>query len=130
MAHGGTTWCADSFAARLGRLIEQLRERRGPLSYRRIAQDISALGGPTISAAYLQQLVTGKRGDPKISYVQAFARYFDVPVTYFFDEQTSAQADSPGRIIALRAESLSTEGRRQIMGLLDYVWRAERGRRH
>lgn len=130
MAKQGAT--AEPFAARLARLVEQLRQQRGPLSYKTIAEGITALGGPRISGAYLQQLVTGKRDDPKMSYIQAFANYFDVPVTYFFDARACPEpSESPARLIAMRAESLSAEGRSQIMGLLDYVWRAERrAKRH
>lgn len=119
----------SSFAAKLAHLIEQVRCAAGPLSYKTIAAGITELGGPQVSAAYLQQLATGRRDNPKISYVQVFAEYFNVPVSYFFDNPEATRTDSDARVMAMRAESLSDEGRQQVMGLLDYVWRYEQSRR-
>jgi len=67
---------------------------------------------------------TRKRVNPKIHYVEALAKLFGVPVTYFFDEETPADADSAAgeaKLMALRARELSPRGRRQVMDLLELV---------
>jgi transcriptional regulator with XRE-family HTH domain len=83
-----------------------------------------------MSPAYLQQLATGKRINPKIHYVEALARLFGVPVAHFFDEEQSAEAQfCDSKLLAIRAQQLSPQGRRQVMNLLDLVERYERAER-
>jgi transcriptional regulator with XRE-family HTH domain len=120
-----------TFAERLSALIEAARvDGRAPHSYREISAAVERAGGPAMSPAYLQQLATGKRVNPKIHYVEALARLFGVPVTYFFDAE--AAGASPGgevQLMAMRAQELSPQGRRQVMDLLDLVERYERAER-
>lgn len=126
-----------TFAQKLSTLIEGARASGGvPHSYRELSSAIDEAGGPAMSPAYIQQLATGKRINPKIHYVEALAKLFDVPVAYFFDDQVAEEvdrgetrrADSEGeaRLMAMRAQELSPEGRRQIMDLLELVERYER----
>jgi len=122
-----------TFAERLSALIESARAGGlAPHSYREISAAIDRAGGPAMSPAYLQQLATGKRVNPKIHYVEALARLFGVPVTYFFDEETIVDADGAAgeaKLMAMRARELSPRGRRQVMDLLDLVERYERAER-
>jgi transcriptional regulator with XRE-family HTH domain len=120
-----------TFAERLSALIEAARvDGRAPHSYREISAAVERAGGPAMSPAYLQQLATGKRVNPKIHYVEALARLFGVPVTYFFDAE--AAGPSPAgevQLMAMRAQELSPQGRRQVMDLLELVERYERAER-
>ena len=122
-----------TFAERLSALIESARAGGlAPHSYREISAAVERAGGPAMSPAYLQQLATGKRVNPKIPYVEALARLFGVPVTYFFAEETTADADGAAgeaKLMAMRAQELSPQGRRQVMDLLELVERYERAER-
>lgn len=125
-----------TFAEKLSALIEGSRaNEEAPHSYREMSAAIERAGGPAMSPAYIQQLATGKRVNPKIHYVEALARLFGVPVTHFFDDTTfddeepaEAQAGE-AKLMAMRAQELSPEGRRQVMDLLDLVERYERAER-
>ncbi len=120
-----------TFAERLSALIESARAGGlAPHSYREISAAVERAGGPAMSPAYIQQLATGKRVNPKIHYVNALAKLFGVPVTYFFDEEPIAdEPSSEAKLMAMRAQELSPQGRRQVMDLLELVERYERAER-
>ena len=126
-----------TFAEKLSALIDGLRaDDEAPHSYREMSSAIDKAGGPAMSPAYIQQLATGKRVNPKIHYVEALARLFGVPVTHFFDDKEPAEIQaftgthpSDAKLMAMRAQELSPEGRRQVMDLLDLVERYERAER-
>jgi transcriptional regulator with XRE-family HTH domain len=122
-----------TFAERLSALIDAARAGgHVPHSYRELSAAIERAGGPAMSPAYLQQLATGKRINPKIHYVEALAKLFGVPVTYFFDDEPAEAANGPAgeaKLMAMRAQELSPQGRRQVMDLLDLVERYERAER-
>lgn len=119
----------QTFAEKLSALIDSVRANEGaPHSYRELSAAIDRAGGPAMSPAYLQQLATGKRINPKIHYVEALAKLFGVPVTYFFDEQ-EPQPAGEAKLMAMRAQELSPQGRRQVMDLLELVERYERTER-
>jgi transcriptional regulator with XRE-family HTH domain len=110
---------------------------RGEYTYREAAAGIRARGGPpTLSAAYLWQLRTGQSADPRMSYLEAIARFFDVPVGFFFDRDASGQIgtdvellsairDPDTRELVLRARELSTEAKAGLLGLVDLLRRLE-----
>ncbi|MBE1580357.1 helix-turn-helix domain-containing protein [Amycolatopsis roodepoortensis] len=119
----------QTFAQKLSALIDSARANEGaPHSYRELSAAIDRAGGPTMSPAYLQQLATGKRVNPKIHYVEALAKLFGVPITYFFEDQ-EAQPVGEAKLMAMRAQELSPQGRRQVMDLLELVERYERAER-
>ncbi|MFD8499144.1 XRE family transcriptional regulator [Amycolatopsis sp. NPDC059657] len=123
----------QTFATKLSALIDAARANgEAPHSYREMSSAIEAAGGPAMSSAYIQQLATGKRINPKIHYVEALAKLFSVPVTYFFDgvQAEPEPARGEAKLMAMRAQELSPEGRRQVMDLLDLVERYERAERH
>ena len=79
-----------SFAGKLAYLIETVHPPdRGPYSYREIAAGIADHPG-AMTAAHINQLVSGKQPHPRIHYVEALASFFGVPVTYFFDDHAAA----------------------------------------
>jgi len=122
-----------TFAERLSVLIDAARAGgHAPHSYREMSAAIDRAGGPAMSPAYLQQLASGKRINPKIHYVEALAKLFGVPVTYFFEgepPESAEVADGEAKLMAMRAQELSPQGRRQVMDLLELVERYERAER-
>ncbi|MBA0127263.1 helix-turn-helix transcriptional regulator [Haloechinothrix sp. YIM 98757] len=102
----------------------------------------------TISPSYIWQLRTGAKDNPTYRHLRGLAEFFGVPVSYFFDDEVSDRVDArlaeiraerrrvselvsddQARVMALRAGELSPEGRRQVMDLLDVVYRLERSER-
>src|SRR6478672_10089603 len=81
----------QSFAAKLAYLIETVHPPdRGPYSYREIAAGIADHPG-ALTAAHINQLVSGKQPQPRIHYVEALASFFGVPGTHFFDDDAAAR---------------------------------------
>lgn len=70
-----------AFAEQLNSLFAQSRHRTTNMM---VAQAL-AEQGCTLSAPYLSQLRNGVRTRPADRYVQALARYFDVPLSHFYD---------------------------------------------
>ncbi len=134
-----------TFQTKLRHLMQTMTKPSGETySYRELAAAIKARGFDGPSAAYLNQLATGARSDPKISHVLGIAAAFGVPGAYFFDDEVSRRVDEQltalheqqrrewelrltddARLIAYRAGELSDRGRRQVMDLLDVVYRLE-----
>ncbi|MGH3823721.1 MAG: XRE family transcriptional regulator [Pseudonocardiaceae bacterium] len=120
----------QSFAGKLAYLIETVHPPdRGPYSYREIAAGIADHPG-AMTAAHINQLVSGKQPHPRIHYVEALASFFGVPVTYFFDDdaaeriaeqitQLSAWRDQEARHIAERVVELDQRDRNTVTNLID-----------
>lgn len=104
---------------------------RGEYSYREAAQAINNAGsGTTISASYLWQLRRGDKDNPTIRHVEALAKFFGVPPSYFLDdtaadeitaqlELLAAMRDSEVREIALRASDLSDAALKMIKNVIE-----------
>ncbi|MGH6918750.1 MAG: helix-turn-helix domain-containing protein [Geminicoccaceae bacterium] len=104
---------------------------RGEYTYREVAQAINdADAGTTISASYLWQLRRGDKDNPTIRHVEALARFFGVPPSYFLDdaaageitaqlELLAAMRDGGVREIALRASDLSDAALKMIKGVIE-----------
>src|ERR1700743_1624301 len=85
---------SPSLAAQLEHLLATVHPRdRGPYTYEEVAEGIRAQGGPTISAQYLNQLHRGRRDTPTKPHLEALARFFGVPVAYFFDAAEARRTD-------------------------------------
>lgn len=127
------------------RIDALFRVVRGPdreqYSNDEVARACRAATGESFSATYLWQLRTGRRDNPTKRHLEALARFFQVPVTYFFDgEQGAAVAqelellgalrDAGVRSVALRAVNLSAEGVGTISDMIDVIARRERGAGH
>jgi ESX-1-secreted protein regulator len=120
----------QSFAGKLAYLIETVHPPdRGPYSYREIAAGIADHPG-AMTAAHINQLVSGKQPHPRIHYVEALASFFGVPVTYFFDDDAAAQIadqitqlsawrDTEARHIAERVVELNPRDRNTVTNLID-----------
>lgn len=92
--------------------------------------------GVYLSGAYLSQLRTGKRNNPSARHLAAIARFFEVPVDYFFDPEVTARIDEQLELlgtmrdsaiskIALRAKGLSAGGLSGVAGMVEYIRQQE-----
>ena len=138
-----------TLADKLNQLFAQVTERDGrEYSNEHVASAIRATTGVKISQSYIWQLRKGKKDNPTLKHLQALAGFFGVPAAYFFDDEVtdrvSAQlaaleaerqrraidADREDvRLVAMRAGELSAERRKQVMDLLDVVYKLEQAER-
>lgn len=88
-------------AERLNVLFANVPRRGGPQLYsnEQAAEDLAAAGVP-VTSGYLRQLRSGKRRNPTARLLGSIANLFDVPITYFFD-------DEQARNIATQLEQLA-----------------------
>ncbi|MGW2812622.1 helix-turn-helix domain-containing protein [Streptomyces sp. NPDC001415] len=134
-----------SLADKLNRLFESIRPPDGhEYSNEQVADGISRQGLTTISQSYVWQLRKGKKTNPTISHLQALADFFGVPVAYFFDDEAAGEVEGKlkaleaqqaqmkeamgggdVKLMAMRAGELSPERRKQVMDLLDVVYKLE-----
>ncbi|MEG8279523.1 helix-turn-helix domain-containing protein [Streptomyces sp. AHA2] len=137
-----------SFADKLNRLFETVRpDTTHEYSNEQVASAIRETG-VSISQSYIWQLRKGRKTNPTLRHLQALADFFGVPTAYFVDdvagarieEQLSALASEQARLreaaqgsdvklMAMRAGQLSQEHRKQVMDLLDIVYRLEQAER-
>ncbi len=114
------------------------RPNREQYSHEEVARACREATGDSFSATYLWQLRTGRRGNPTKRHLEALARFFDVPVVYFFDDEQGdviakqlelldALRDAEVRSVALRAVNLSPEGMGTISDMIDVIARREKG---
>ena len=105
-------------------------------TYQEVADELAATGGPSVGAAYLYMLRTGRRTSPRIELVSSLARYFRVPVAYLLGEEGSDQIsdelellvalrDNDVRQLALRSQGLSADSRKAIAAMIEQLRRAE-----
>lgn len=138
-----------SLAEKINRLFESIRPPSGhEYSNEQVAEGVCRRGLTTISQSYIWQLRKGKKTNPTISHLQALADFFGVPVAYFFDDEAAGEVDGKlkaleaqqarmkeavgsgdVKLMAMRAGELSPERRKQVMDLLDVVYRLERAER-
>ncbi len=140
---GGTTISqiepkgTQSLADKLDRLFRTIHPRqRGEYSYKEVADEIAARGGPTISATYLWELRTGRKDNPTLKHVEALAQFFGVPPAYFLDQDAAlrideelallgALRDASVRHMALRAAGLSRASLGTITEMIERVRQLE-----
>lgn len=136
------------FAEKLNYLFETVTTAESrEYSNEQVASAITMDGVP-ISQSYIWQLRKGIKVNPTLRHVQALADFFGVPPAYFFDEAVTDQVGerlaelraeqrrlaeiaegSEAQMMALRAGELSGKRRRQVMELLDVVYRLEQAER-
>ncbi|MFI9226889.1 helix-turn-helix domain-containing protein [Streptomyces rimosus] len=134
-----------SLSAKLNRLFASVRpDPAHEYSNESVAAAIRDTG-VSISQSYIWQLRKGKKTNPTLRHLQALARFFGVPTAYFVDDTAGAALDgrlsalvaeqarigealqgSEVRLLVLRAGQLSQARRKQVMDLLDVVYRLER----
>ncbi|HEY2698551.1 MAG TPA: helix-turn-helix domain-containing protein [Pseudonocardiaceae bacterium] len=129
-----------TLAQRLDHLFDTVRRPDGQeYTNEHVAGAVSAKG-VTISQSYIWQLRKQKKDNPTLKHLQALADFFGVPPAYFFDDAVAGQIDTQiealrterensgapeVRMMAMRAGELSPDRRRQVMELLDVVYKLE-----
>ena len=140
----------QTLAARLNHLFATVRRPDGKeFSNEQVAAAILATKQvKTLSQSYIWQLRNGVKDNPTVSHLRGLAKFFDVPVSYFFDDEDAERVDrklaeiqaererlaeltgsSELQLLAMRAGELSPERRQQVMDLLDVVYRLEKAER-
>ncbi|MDI5977986.1 XRE family transcriptional regulator [Amycolatopsis magusensis] len=103
----------------------------------------------TLSQSYIWQLRNGVKDNPTYAHLRGLAAFFEVPVSYFVDDDVTDRIDeklaklraerermaelagnSEARLIAMRAGELSPQGRRQVIELLNVVHELEKVQRN
>ena len=112
------------------------RPNREQYSHEEVARACREASGESFSATYLWQLRTGRRDNPTKRHLEVLAQFFQVPVSYFFDdakgaavarelELLTALRDAGVRDIALRAVNLSPESVGAVRDIIDVLARRE-----
>ncbi|WP_344441565.1 XRE family transcriptional regulator [Kitasatospora nipponensis] len=124
-------------ADRIERLFQAVRKpNREPYSNEEVARACREATGESFSSVYLWQLRTGKRTNPTKRHLEALADFFQVPATYFFEDESGTQIgdelklvgalrDAGVRNVALRAATLSPQGLTTIADLIEAIARRE-----
>ena len=136
------------FADKLNHLFAVTKSPEGDEYSNDFAADSITAAGTKISGTYIWQLRKRKRDNPTIKHVEGLAKFFGVPVNYFFDddvtdrvnqqlrelaaERESLKAnagDQEAQRIAMRAGELTPDRRQLVMDLLDVVYRDQQAAR-
>ncbi len=137
-----------TLAERLDHLFATVRRPDGQEYTNEYVANAVTAKGVTISQSYIWQLRKQKKDNPTLKHLQALADFFGVPPAYFFDDAVAGQIDeqiealraererlseagsgTEARLMAMRAGELSPDRRRQVMELLDVVYRLEQAER-
>lgn len=128
-----------TFADKLNALFESKPDpvRGTPYTTAAVAQGVSAAGGQ-LSAPYLSQLRTGRNAKVSVDVVVGLAKWFNVRVDYFVEDEeyaqmvqsqdSSATAEIPDDDvveIAYRSAELSPASRARILALTEKLRKAE-----
>jgi transcriptional regulator with XRE-family HTH domain len=128
---------AASLAEKIDALFRVVRRPdREAFTHEEVARACREATGESFSTTYLWQLRTGRRDNPTKRHLEALARFFQIPVAYFFDDEQGARIsaelellgalrDAGVRSVALRAVNLSPEGMGTISDMIDLIARRE-----
>ena len=88
---------------------------------------VEANSGGVITAGYVSLLRNGDRTNPSAEVIEVLARLLDVDSAEFFvQEKNEPDQDSPVQNqIALRAKQLDSEGRKAVLGMIEYILKKE-----
>jgi transcriptional regulator with XRE-family HTH domain len=136
------------FADKLNHLFAVTKSPEGDEYSNDFAADSITAAGTKISGTYVWQLRKRKRDNPTIKHVEGLAKFFGVPVNYFFDDDVTDRVDQQLRElaaererlkanvgdqeaqrIAMRAGELTPDRRQLVMDLLDVVYRDQQAAR-
>ncbi|HWD78717.1 MAG TPA: hypothetical protein VG497_07545 [Kribbella sp.] len=81
------------FADKLNHLFAVTKSPDGDEYSNDFAADSITVAGTKISGTYIWQLRKRKRDNPTIKHVEGLAKFFGVPVNYFFDDDVTDRVD-------------------------------------
>lgn len=120
-----------TIAHRLERLFAQTAGPQGrPVTLQEIVDRMEQRGISTMSLSYLQQLRTGQAQNPRLQHLRALADAFDVPLSYFLDDEESTPTAEDDltpqeRTIALRVHGLSDSALASIQSIVELARKSE-----
>jgi transcriptional regulator with XRE-family HTH domain len=132
-----TTSDPGILAQRLRYLFDNKRKPDGKrYSYREVLKAIDERGGPSMSVGYLSQLVTGVRTNPMMDAVQALAKFFEVPLSYFDAHEDTEETNQRLKLVAalqhagvqdvaMRTVGLPPESIDLVLSMIDRVRQVE-----
>jgi transcriptional regulator with XRE-family HTH domain len=98
-------------------------------------QEVEEGTGKAITGAYVWKLRTGKAENPSYKVLKVLSDFFEVPVSFFFEEvseeylqnlKLATQLREDGvQHIALRAGDLDEAGKRAVLEMIEYVRKAQ-----
>lgn len=114
-------------ADRLNRLFEETG-----VTLHQVADGIREQGGEPIGVTQLWELRRGVRDNPRMHQLESLAKFFGVPVAYFFDDEVAEKVEADLRWLALqrnqevqrlafRASQLSPKALHRFMDLVEYA---------
>jgi len=109
------------FAERLDHLFRTVHPKdRGPYTPADVAEAINAEAGDrVVSGTYLWLLRTGQRDNPTMKHLIAIGRFFGVPPTYFFPDDTTQQDAVPAEVVAALSDDKVRDMALRAAGLSD-----------
>ncbi|MEU5809089.1 MULTISPECIES: helix-turn-helix domain-containing protein [unclassified Streptomyces] len=140
----------QSLADRLNRLFATVRpDPHHEYSNEYVAAAIrQSEADVSISQSYIWQLRNGRKSNPTLMHLRALAGFFGVPTAYFVEDEAAdritkqlellaseqarmheASQGNDVKLMAMRAGQLSPGHRKQVMDLLDVVYRLEQAER-
>ncbi len=132
----------SSLADKLNRLFATVHPAgRGEFSPEEVAKAINERGEGTVSPAYIYLLRKGQRDNPTKRHLELLAGFFGVTPAYFFDDEAARRIDAHLELlaamrdqdvlqVALRANGLSAESLRMIVGMIEHTRQLEGLSRH
>ena len=100
-------------------------------------REVEELAGRAVTSTSIWKARIGKTKSPSQRLLQALSQAFQVPVSYFLDDDVSpadidnyrAQYSSEKMVeqIALRSAELDDEGKKAILGMINFVRKAQSG---
>jgi transcriptional regulator with XRE-family HTH domain len=121
-----------TIAQRLEHLFAETAGPHGrPVTLQDVVHRMEQRGISTMSVSYLQQLRTGQAINPRLQHLRALADAFDVPLSYFLEEDepspTSEDSLTPEeRKVALRVHGLSEEALSSVRSIVEFARKRER----
>ena len=120
-----------NLADKINWLFENIRHPSGREYRYEEVEAATAENGRKITISYLSKLRRGEQNNPNWTVIRSLAQFFNVPVTYFYDETLSkdyldqlklaASIDPQTRQIALRSGRLSPKKKQAILNLIELL---------
>ena len=120
-----------TIAERLEQLFAETAGPHGrPVTMKEIVQRMDRRGIASMSLSYLQQLRKGEAENPRLQHLRALADAFDVPLSYFLEDDVSSDHDDRAltqqeRTLALRVHGLSDGALSSIRAIVELARKSE-----
>jgi transcriptional regulator with XRE-family HTH domain len=99
-------------------------------------QEVEEGTNKAVTGAYVWKLRTGKAENPSYKVLKVLSDFFEVPVSFFFEEEVSEEylqnlklatqlREDGVQHIALRAGDLDEAGKRAVLEMIEYVRKAQ-----